>query len=64
MQALNAGADLVAMGRQMICDPGGAAKILLDNPDPVVECDVCQTCFASLGKGSPVLCRQNRNLPE
>lgn len=63
-QALGAGADLVAVGRQMICDPGTAGKILSGRENEILECEACQACFACLGKGKPVRCKLNKNLPE
>jgi 2,4-dienoyl-CoA reductase-like NADH-dependent reductase (Old Yellow Enzyme family) len=63
-KALEAGADLVAIGRQMICDPDTARKILSGGDDQILECECCQTCFACLGMGKPVKCKHNRNLPD
>ncbi len=63
-QALGAGADLVAIGRQMICDPDTAEKILSGRDDQILECEACQACFACLGKGKPIQCKQNKNLPD
>lgn len=63
-QALAAGADLVAIGRQMICDPGTVQKMLSGREDEMLTCEACQTCFASLVKGKPLKCKQNKNLPE
>ncbi len=63
-QALGAGADLVAIGRQMICDPDTAEKILSGRDDQILECEACQTCFACLGMGKPIKCKQNKNLPD
>lgn len=63
-QALGAGAALVAIGRQMICDPDTAEKILSGRDDQIMECEACQACFACLGKGKPIKCKQNKNLPD
>ncbi|MCG8551826.1 MAG: NADH:flavin oxidoreductase, partial [Desulfobacterales bacterium] len=57
------GIDLVAIGRQMICDPESAGKILDGNSDQITPCDECLACFASIGKGKPMMCKVNRNLP-
>lgn len=62
--ALDKGADLVAIGRQMICDPGTAEKIIAGKDDRILTCEACQTCFVSLGKGKPVQCKHNKNLPD
>lgn len=61
--ALGAGADLVGVGRQMICDPDTAEKILSGRDEDIVECEACQACFACLGKGKPIQCKRNKNLP-
>ena len=63
-KALDAGADMVAVGRQMICDPGTIGKILEEREDEILACEACMACFAALGKGKPVSCKHNRNLPE
>lgn len=63
-QALGTGADLVAIGRQMICDPDTAEKILSGRDNRILKCEACQVCFASLGKGKPIQCKQNKNLPD
>ena len=55
--------DVVAIGRQMIADPDSAGKILAGKADEIIPCDECMTCFASLGKGIPLTCKVNRNLP-
>jgi 2,4-dienoyl-CoA reductase-like NADH-dependent reductase (Old Yellow Enzyme family) len=62
--ALGAGADLAAIGRQMICDPATAEKIMSGRDDQVLKCESCQTCFAFIGKGKPLQCKQNKNLPD
>ncbi|NNL74764.1 MAG: NADH:flavin oxidoreductase [Desulfobacterales bacterium] len=55
--------DIVAIGRQMIADPDAAGKILAGNGDQIVRCDECMTCFATIGRGKPMGCKVNRNLP-
>lgn len=63
-KALDEGAFMVAVGRQMICDPEAMGKILGGREDQIRGCEACMACFAALGKGKPVTCKQNRNLPE
>lgn len=63
-EALAAGADLVAVGRQMICDPDTPGKILAGKDGEIHACEACMACFASLGKGRPVSCKENRHLPD
>ena len=53
--------DLVAIGRQMIADPLSAEKILSGRGSEIVPCRECRSCFASIGKGQPMVCSTNRN---
>ena len=55
--------DIVAIGRQMIADPDAAAKILAGKADEIIRCEECMTCFATIGRGKPMGCKVNRNLP-
>jgi len=55
--------DMVAVGRQMICDPQSARKMLDGNDNDIIACDECLKCFASIGKGVPMACKVNKNLP-
>ena len=55
--------DMVAIGRQMICDPLSAGKILNGKDNEIIACDECLKCFATIGKGSPMGCKINKNLP-
>lgn len=57
------GIDLVAVGRQMICDPETAGKMLKGNDKDIIPCDECLACFASIGKGRPMMCKVNKHLP-
>lgn len=63
-QALGDGADMVDIGRQMICDPKTAEKILAGKEDEILACEACMACFASLGKGKPLGCKVNSRLPD
>jgi 2,4-dienoyl-CoA reductase-like NADH-dependent reductase (Old Yellow Enzyme family) len=55
--------DVVAIGRQMIADPDAAGKILAGKGSEIVPCEECMTCFATIGRGLPMACKVNRNLP-
>jgi NADPH2 dehydrogenase len=55
--------DIVAIGRQMIADPDAAGKILAGKHEEIIRCDECMTCYATIGKGKPMGCKVNRNLP-
>ncbi len=55
--------DMVAVGRQMICDPDTAGKMLAQKEEEIIKCDECLACFASLGKSKPLKCKVNPDLP-
>ena len=55
--------DIVAIGRQMIADPGAAGKILAGKSGEIVQCEECMACFASIYKAKPLACKVNKNLP-
>jgi 2,4-dienoyl-CoA reductase-like NADH-dependent reductase (Old Yellow Enzyme family) len=55
--------DIVAVGRQMIVDPDAAAKILTGKSSEIVPCEECMTCFATIGRGAPMGCKVNHDLP-
>ncbi|MDZ7699645.1 MAG: NADH:flavin oxidoreductase [Deltaproteobacteria bacterium] len=55
--------DMVAVGRQMIADPDSAGKILSGKGDDIIPCQECMACFKSLGKGIPLTCKVNKELP-
>lgn len=55
--------EMVAIGRQMICDPETAKKMLAGNDIDIIPCDECLKCFATIGKGVPMACKVNKNLP-
>lgn len=63
-KAIESGADMVAIGRQMICDPNTVKKILGGKENQILECEVCNACHAYVAKGNPLKCKQNKNLPE
>ena len=54
--------DMIAIGRQMICDPRTAGKMLGKNDQDIIPCDDCLKCFATIGKGDPMGCKINQNL--
>jgi 2,4-dienoyl-CoA reductase-like NADH-dependent reductase (Old Yellow Enzyme family) len=55
--------DLIAVGRQMICDPETARKMLDGNDDDIILCDECLKCFTTIRRGEPMACKVNKNLP-
>ena len=56
--------DVVAIGRQMIVDPDTVGKIFSGKDSEIVRCEECMTCFATIGRGDPMGCKVNKNLPE
>ncbi|MFA5904569.1 MAG: NADH:flavin oxidoreductase, partial [Desulfobacula sp.] len=46
--------DMIAIGRQMICDPAAAKKMLEGKDQDIIACDECLKCFATIGKGDPM----------
>jgi 2,4-dienoyl-CoA reductase-like NADH-dependent reductase (Old Yellow Enzyme family) len=54
--------DLVAIGRQMICDPDTAKKLLTGRSAEVLPCKECLSCLACIAKGVPLACTVNKNL--
>ena len=59
----DSGIDIVAIGRQMIVDPDAVGKILSGKTSEIIPCEECMTCFATIGRGKPMGCKVNRNLP-
>ena len=55
--------DIVAIGRQMIVDADAAGKILHGNAGEIIPCEECMTCFATIGRGKPMGCKVNKELP-
>ncbi len=55
--------DLIAVGRQMICDPETAKKMLTERDRDIIACDECLKCFASIGRSEPMACKINPDLP-
>jgi len=47
-------ADLVAIGRQLICDPGWVNKVIENRASEIVFCNSCNTyCFCRVHRDSP-----------
>jgi 2,4-dienoyl-CoA reductase (NADPH2) len=55
--------DIVAIGRQMIVDADSAGKILSGKSDELITCEECMTCLTTIGRGKPMACKLNKNLP-
>lgn len=54
--------DLVALGRQLFCDPYWTRKIAEGRAGEIVHCKYCMTCHIAQQTGKNVRCAVNRNL--
>jgi 2,4-dienoyl-CoA reductase-like NADH-dependent reductase (Old Yellow Enzyme family) len=54
--------DLIALGRQLICDPNWVLKVVKDQQSEIVHCNYCMTCHTAQQRGVEVRCAQNLNL--
>jgi 2,4-dienoyl-CoA reductase-like NADH-dependent reductase (Old Yellow Enzyme family) len=62
-KAIASGAcDMIALGRQFLCDPYWALKVMEGREDEIVHCDYCAVCHHALTKGKEIICAQNSNL--
>jgi 2,4-dienoyl-CoA reductase-like NADH-dependent reductase (Old Yellow Enzyme family) len=55
--------DIIAIGRQIIVDPDAAGKLLAGKGHEIIPCEECMTCFATIGRGKPMACKVNKDLP-
>jgi 2,4-dienoyl-CoA reductase-like NADH-dependent reductase (Old Yellow Enzyme family) len=61
--AVNAGkCDLIALGRQLLCDPYWSLKVKNDNLGEIVHCNYCNICHTAQQRGEDVRCTQNLNM--
>lgn len=60
--ALDAGADLVAVGRQLVADPEAAGKLLDGRDGELVPCRECTACLGAISRGLPLTCAVNPDL--
>lgn len=54
--------DLIAIARQLLCDPYWALKIRDGREAETVRCKYCRTCHNALYSGQAIVCSQNLNL--
>ncbi|MBW1962064.1 MAG: NADH:flavin oxidoreductase [Deltaproteobacteria bacterium] len=54
--------DMIALGRQLLCDPYWAEKVKDAREGQIVHCNYCNTCHKALHEGKEILCAQNLNL--
>ena len=54
--------DMIALGRQLLCDPYWALKVKEGREDEIVHCDYCAVCHHALISDKEIICAQNSNL--
>jgi 2,4-dienoyl-CoA reductase-like NADH-dependent reductase (Old Yellow Enzyme family) len=54
--------DMVALARQLLCDPYWARKVQSGLSNDIVHCKYCMTCHTAQQRGEAVRCAQNYNL--
>lgn len=54
--------DMVALGRQFLCDPHWVRKVQQGREEEIVHCKYCQTCHRALHNNEEIYCAQNLNL--
>ncbi len=54
--------DMIALCRQLLCDPYWAWKIENKRVEEIVHCKYCMTCHTAQHRGEDVRCVQNLNM--
>lgn len=54
--------DMVALGRQLLCDPYWVSKVRDQKEADIIHCKYCESCHRALHNGEPIICAQNLNL--
>lgn len=54
--------DMIALARQLICDPHWVRKVKNGQTEDIVRCKYCMTCHTAQQRGEDVRCAQNKNL--
>ena len=55
-------ADMVAIGRQLLCDPFWPKKVREGRAREIVACDSCSECVDLAVAGEPMRCKKNGRL--
>lgn len=55
-------ADLIAVGRQLLCDPFWPQKVREGRENDILFCDSCNHCTTLYRGDVPLVCRQNKRL--
>lgn len=54
--------DMVALARQLLCDPYWARKVEGGRAEEIVHCNYCMTCHTAQQRGEDVRCAQNLHM--
>ena len=54
--------DMIALARQMICDPYWSLKVESGRSDEIVYCNYCNSCHTAQQRGEDIFCAKNLNL--
>ncbi len=54
--------DLVALARQLLCDPYWVSKVKDGRPEEIVHCNYCNACHTAQQRGIDLRCARNLNL--
>ncbi len=54
--------DMIALARQLICDPHWSMKVESGRAGEIVHCNYCNSCHTAQQKGEDIRCAQNLNL--
>ena len=54
--------DMIALARQLLCDPYWAHKVEDGRAEEIVHCKYCMTCHTAQQRGEDLRCSQNLNL--
>jgi 2,4-dienoyl-CoA reductase-like NADH-dependent reductase (Old Yellow Enzyme family) len=54
--------DMIALCRQLLCDPHWARKVESGQTEEIVHCKYCMVCHTEQHRGKDVRCAQNLNL--
>ena len=54
--------DMIALARQLICDPYWVSKVEEGRTEEIVHCNYCNTCHTAQQCGEDLRCAKNLNL--
>lgn len=54
--------DMIALARQLLCDPYWTRKVQNGQAGDIVHCKYCMTCHTAQQRGEDVRCAQNKNM--